>query len=588
MRNPVILPRSMRRGPQLAGWSPTATGVAGFKVRAECDVPIPLADRTVLRGDVYRPDTDQPRPVLLGWSPYQKDLMPTGLPAPFNEPGDVRHLARRGYVVAVVNARGTARSGGTLQPMLGAAEIDDLCEVIAWLATRPWSNGRVGMTGMSYFAISQLFAAARRPPALAAVAPFGAATDLYRMVLTHAGVPHPGFLGRYAALNGAVQGVRLPPNVRHALGYVVGTRPAQALIRAVISRQLSRLTRRARPPQSWLDRWVDLQLDSGVDRPDVPAPDMERIAVPVLIGSEWSMVGLHLFGAFDAWHRISGEKRMFIGPRRNDWPFTRYQDEILAWYDRFLCGVDNGVDALPPVRYWLHGAERWENAADWPAPDAGTWRLFLTPTACGGLADTYGGLAATPPAAGGTTRWWAAIPTGMECPGAFIRSDRQVLRYLTEPLPREAHLAGPAHLTLRLASTAPDTYLQARLSTTGPVGSPARVLSVGWLRAAHRIVDDSRTTSTEIVHDHERLAPLVPGEPSTVRFSLAPFAEMVPAGARLLLELGSDPSALAAPADQGYVYFATAGPPYPARNTVGHGGTEPSRLDLTVRGATPW
>src|SRR3954447_25365374 len=123
--------RSTRRGPQAAGWSPPAPA-RRFRVVSECDVPIALPDGTVLRGDLHRPRTAEPRLVLVGWSPYQKDLMPTGLPAPFNENGDVRSMAERGYAVAVVTARGTGRSSGELQPMLGPAEIDDLCEVIGW------------------------------------------------------------------------------------------------------------------------------------------------------------------------------------------------------------------------------------------------------------------------------------------------------------------------------------------------------------------------------------------------------------------------------------------------------------------------
>ena len=99
-------------GPQLGGWEPRGP-VVRYRVRVRPDVAIPMPDGVGLRGDVYRPDTGEPVPALLGWSPYNKDLMPTGLPAPFVEAGAVAYLAERGYAVVVVNARGTGRSGGS-------------------------------------------------------------------------------------------------------------------------------------------------------------------------------------------------------------------------------------------------------------------------------------------------------------------------------------------------------------------------------------------------------------------------------------------------------------------------------------------
>ncbi len=559
--------RTRLAGEQLGGWTPRGEP-ARYPVVSEPDVAIELADGVRLRADVYRPDTREPVPALLGWSPYNKDLMPTGLPAPFVEPGAVAHLASRGYAVAVVNARGTGRSGGRLDPvMFGPGERADLCATIEWLAARPWCDGSVGMTGMSYFAISQLVAAAERPPALKAIFPFGASTDLDRHGATHNGTLQSGFLGRYTAVNGAVQRVRLAPAVRHALGYVVGTAPAQRLVRRVMAARLPWLVRRAPAPEPWMRRWAEYAL-SGRRHPDA-APDLSRIDVPVLIGSEWSMVGIHLFGAFDAWHRITAPKKLLVGPRWADWPWLRYQEELLAFYDHALRGADNGYAELAPVRYWLHGAERWATAGDWPPPDMRMWTLRFAGA----------GLAAE---AGDDERGWAAIPAGMEYPGAFDRFDHQTLRYDTAPVPADLHLAGPVELTLPLRSTALDTHVQARLSDVDP-GGHASVLSVGWLSAAHRAVDAGASTPSEIAHRLDAPAALVPGRTEVLRFSLTPFAQLLRRGHRLRLELGSDPHRLAPPGD--FVYFEVAGPPYPARNVVTHSG---AALRVGVRGAPPW
>jgi len=84
----------------------------------------------------------------------------------------------------------------------------------------------------------------------------------------------------------------------------------------------------------------------------------------------WGNPGLHMRGAFDAWRTVRGPKWLFIGPPDAHWPWENYQDELLAWYDWQLKGIDTGHERLPPVRYWLQGAGQWRSAADWPPPEA--------------------------------------------------------------------------------------------------------------------------------------------------------------------------------------------------------------------------
>jgi putative CocE/NonD family hydrolase len=466
--------------------------------------------------------------------------------------------------------------------MFGRSELNDMRETFAWIAAQPWSDGRIAMTGMSYFGISQLFAAGHRIPGLAAVAPFGSATDLYRMVAHHNGTLHSGFLSPNVAVNGTVQKIRLPTFLRHALGYLVGTRPVQAVARKALWHNLPRLTRHLSPPEAWLRRWAAYCLEHPFDdafyRESSAWPQLPNIEVPVLLGTEWSMVGIHLFGTFEAWHNIPGAKKMYIGPRWDHWPFLRYQKEIASFYDHVLKGIDNGYDQLPPVRYWLHGAERWENAKDWPPPDSRKWTLYP-----GVDREGFGKLGEGSPS-NPRSLAWAALPVGIEYPGAFDRRGPypRVVRYQSDPASSDTHVAGPAEIGLQLTCTAMDTHIQVRLCDLAPDGTRS-VLSVGWLLASHRTVDENRTTPSEIVHDHRRPVPVVPGEPFTARFSLFPFAQLLRRGHRLELEIGSDPKLLAPGSRDRFVYFGNAGTPYPALNTVLHDAPEPSLLVLTVR-----
>lgn len=575
-------PRSVLRGHQLAGWTPTIAPSAKYKVRTVPNVHIPLDDGTLLAADLYLPVTDEALPALLGWSPYNKDLLPTGAPAPFNEPGDVTFLASCGYPVVIVNTRGTGRSTGDLpRAMFEPLEREDMRQTFAWIARQPWCDGRVAMTGMSYFGISQLFAAGHRMPGLAAVAPFGSATDIYRMVAYQNGTLHSGFLSPYVAVNGTVQKVRLPVWLRHSLGYVVGTRPVQAVMRKALWRNLPRLVRHLSPPLPWLRRWAAYSLEHPFDgefyREASSWPYLSDIEVPVLLGTEWSMVGLHLNGTFEAWHRITGPKRMFVGPRWDQWPFLRFQKEIVGYYDHVIKGIDNGYDRLPAVRYWLHGAERWESAENWPVPNSAKWTLRL-----GTNGDREGRLLEND-AQGRGTLSWAALPVGLTYPGALDADGPypRTLRYESEPVQDDVHIVGPAEMTLHLTSTAMDTHIQVRLSDVAPNGTHS-VVSVGWLLASHRVVDEERSTPTEIVHDHTRPVPVEPGQSFVARFSLFPFAQLLKKGHRLVLDIGSDPKLLAPPAKDRFVYFGSAGTPYPALNTVHHDNDQASALTLTI------
>src|SRR5712692_8827007 len=159
-----------------------------------------MPDGTVLDGDIYRQASSERFPVILGAHAYNKELQsPPIRPVGFTpmrgwmESGDSTFFARRGYIHAVFNVRGTGKSTGFYQ-LLGATEIQDICHLIDWLAAQPWSTGDVGMFGISYFAKLAKAAAAAGPKPLKAIfAPF-AGTDEYRHRSYHGGILAHGFI----------------------------------------------------------------------------------------------------------------------------------------------------------------------------------------------------------------------------------------------------------------------------------------------------------------------------------------------------------------------------------------------------------
>ncbi len=163
---------------------------------------------------------------------------------------------------------------------------------------------------------------------------------------------------------------------------------------------------------------------------------LDKIEVPICIGTNWGNPGLHMKGAFQAWAGIHAPKRLFIGPPDPRWPWANYQDELLAWYDYHLKGIDSGIEEQPPVRYWLQGANLWRSASDWPIPGAIKQRCYLSVHSDESLKQQN--LQAEPPTQE-TSLSFVAIPRHMLYPKVLDHYEAQMLRYATEPFRTMRH-----------------------------------------------------------------------------------------------------------------------------------------------------
>jgi len=575
VRGLLARPHSRVAGIQLAGWVPKTSSPKRYRVVLDADVEVSLPDGTILRGDLYRPKAAGAFPTLLAWSCYPKDLQHTGIPMPINEAGPVTNLVARGYCHFNVNARGTGRSAGQFNGLLSPQEQRDVADTIEWTAAQPWCDGNVGMIGMSYFAVIQYLAAAQQPPHLRAILPYLGWTDLYRHAIYHGGAPQADFLSTFFSGAGTWANKRLAPRMRHAMSYALDRAWFQWLCKQVFLRLGdSGMVKRMRPAESWTRHFATLLFDEREDGPFYrersASANLVRVQVPVLIGTNWGNPALHTRGAFEAWRNLTSPKLLFVGPPAVRWPWQDYQQELLAWYDHHLKGLDTGVDALPAVRYWLEGADRWREAADWPVPGSEKLRLRLVARSSDPTGQHH--LARGSPAEQ-TQLSFLAIPRGMRYLPELERYETQVLRYATDAFETDTEVVGPVTLHLRLTATAFDTHVVARISDISPDGKLHRKLSWGWLQAAHRRVDPARTTDDEIAHDHTSSVPLVPGEPVDLDISLIPTANLFLAGHRLLLEIGSRADLLDATMFEGIAYYAQLAPPYPSRNTLFHGPT---------------
>jgi hypothetical protein len=166
-----------------------------YAVVVEKDVDVPMRDGVQLKADVFRPQDGGKFPAILNLGPYQKDklwVVPNTLEEPPNkwmnwETSNPNWWVPRGYAAVRIDARGSGKSPGQYEPW-SLAEAVDFYDAIEWAAAQPWCNGKIGLLGISYFAINQWFVANLRPPSLKAIIPWEGFADLYRDALYHGGI----------------------------------------------------------------------------------------------------------------------------------------------------------------------------------------------------------------------------------------------------------------------------------------------------------------------------------------------------------------------------------------------------------------
>jgi uncharacterized protein len=191
-------------GPQTTGRKYRNLSQPTHAVAHDDDVAVPMRDGVLLLADVHRPAEPGRYPALVAASPYPRQIQNLGAPAGFIEAGASDFFVPRGYVHVIANCRGTGGSGGTFG-FFDGQERRDMHDLVEWAAQQPWSNGNIGMIGISYFAGTQMEAAVERPPHLKAIMPIAGTFDLYESA-THHGLMSSGFLTPFLYMIGMTSG----------------------------------------------------------------------------------------------------------------------------------------------------------------------------------------------------------------------------------------------------------------------------------------------------------------------------------------------------------------------------------------------
>ena len=499
------------------------------------DVPIQMDNGLALRADVFRPIEDGRWPVLLTHGPYAKGLaFQEGYPSAWRtmadkhpdvtagssnryqnwEVVDPEKWVPHGYAVVRVDSRGCGTSPGYIDHF-SPRETHDFYHCIEWAGVQPWSTGKVGLNGVSYFGINQWQVASLQPPHLAAMCVWEGAADFYRD-MTH----HGGILSTFWA-NWSDMQVK---TVQYGIG--------EAGRRSAVTGQLvcgPDLLDSATLAANRCDFGTEIRahpLDDDYHR--ARSPDWSRITVPFLTAANWGGQGLHMRGNFEAFMRAASPQKWLEAHGLEHWThfYTDYGRKLqLRFFDRFLKGDANAWREEPPVRLQVRHLDRFAERTEtaWPIADT-LWTRFHLDLAGGTLGDAP---AATPGEVA-----FAAIGAG--------------LTLLSAPLAAETEITGPSALKLRVSSSTADADLfvvlrvfSADLTEVTFQGAidPHTPIAQGWLRASHRKLDPALSTAYRPYHSHDELQPLVPGAAVDLDVELWPTSIVVPAGHRLALTI---------------------------------------------------
>jgi predicted acyl esterase len=469
-------------------------------LQIERNIAVTLRDGVRILIDLYRPEGragEQGLAALLGWSPYGKHNLSNRLWPPADvregwiskytafEAPDPLYWCRHGYAVIYPDPRGTWYSEGEMRHG-GVGEGEDCYDLIEWVGTQPWSNGKVGMSGVSYLTTIQYQVAPLKPPHLAAINPWEGFSDWYREFGYHGGMRDTGFIPRSAQ------------RLRWSTTRTEDT-PANMLAHPLYDAY-------------WKSKEYDL---AGIE-------------VPAFVVASWSDQGLHTRGTLEAFKKMSSKEKWLEVHGQKKWHYYYRPDCVekqRKFFDHFLKDADNSVLSWPRVNIEVRerayaGSFRAER--EWPLARTQFRKLFLDANAAA--------MSPVPAQAESSVRYDPLDPEGKAVFDYILPEDTEMTGHMKLRLWAEAE--GAHDMDLFVAIQKSDAggelvpFVFYAISDNGPV-------ALGWLRASHRELDEARSKPEQPVHLHTREQPLTPGVPVPLEIEIWPSSTLFRKGERL-------------------------------------------------------
>jgi len=527
------------------------------RIVVEKNLEVPMRDGTILRADLYRPESPEKLPVLLNRTPYNK-----AMPMVFAMTLDAMRAAEAGYNVMVQDCRGRFASDGVWDCF--NVEARDGYDTIEWAARQPWANGKVGTYGASYMGATQWLAATETPPSLKAMVPSITASD-YHDGWTYQG----GAFSLFFNVSWTMAALAPPTLLRERsknpaavedLGRTMGAMNSMLeAMKHLPLREFPMFQVGAPYFFDWLKHpsydsyWRKVCIEENHAKINVPALNIGGWYDIFQGGTLRNFLGMRAKGATDA---ARAGQRLLVGPWNHAVPFQNVVGNVdfgfqsgaisadvdgaqLKFFDQHLKGINAPT---PLVRIFVMGINEWRDEKEWPIPGTEFRRYYFHSR--GRANSMYGdgalstdGPGSEPPDSflynpvdpvptngGGLCCYPGALPGGaFDQAGVEHRAD--VLVYSTEPLVEDVEVTGPVSVTLFASSSAPDTDFTAKLVDVGPCGM-VRNLTDGIIRARFR---ESQSD--------EKL--LMPGKVTEFKIDLWNTSNMFRAGHRIRVEISS-------------------------------------------------
>jgi hypothetical protein len=505
-------------------------------MRIDWNVPITMDDGLVVRADVFRPVKDGQYPVLLTYGPYAKNLaFQDGYPSAWQrmaekhpdvtagssnlyqnwEVVDPEKWVPHDYVCVRVDSRGTGCSPGFIDHF-SPRETKDFYDCIEWAGVQPWSNGKVGINGISYYGINQWHVASLQPPHLAAMCVWEGSADWYRDMTHHGGILSTFWENWYDMQVKTVQ-------------YGAGERGKRSRVHNELVCGPETLSEQelAKNRADFGTEIFRHPLDDDYHK--ARSPKWDKVTTPLFTAANWGGQGLHPRGNFEGFVRAASKQKWLEAHGIEHWThfYTDYgREQQLRFFDHFLHGKSDGWKKQPKVLLQVrHPGEKFVARAEneWPIKRTKWTKYYLDLSA----------MALTPKKPSGAAQLkFAAMGEG--------------LTFLTPPLAEDTEITGPSALKLFASSSTSDADLFIVLRVfTGDLKEivfqgaidPHTPIAQGWLRASHRKLDKKLSTPYRPYHTHDEKQPLKKNQAVELDIEIWPTCIVVPAGYRIGLSV---------------------------------------------------
>ncbi len=502
-------------------------------MRIDWDVTITMDDGLALSADVFRPVAPGQYPVILSYGPYAKGLaFQEGYPSAWNrmvaehpdvaagstnqyqswEVVDPEKWVPDGYVCVRVDSRGAGRSPGFIDPF-SPRETRDFYECIEWAGVQPWSNGKVGLNGISYYGINQWQVATLQPPHLAAMCIWEGSADWYRDMTHHGGILSTFWANWYDMQVKTVQ-------------YGLGERgPRNRVTGQLVCGDVTLSDRElAANRADFGDTILAHPLDDQYHRER--SPQWDKVTVPFLSAANWGGQGLHPRGNYEGFTRAASKQKWLEAHGIEHWThfYTDYGVNLQKrFFAHFLKGEDNGWQQQPKVQLQVRHPDRFveRHENEWPIART-QWTMFHLHGRTSQLLPT--------PVSTATQVSFDALDDGAS--------------FISPPMETDTEITGPLAARIFISSTTADAdlFLVFRVFTPdlreitfmGAI-DPHTPVAQGWLRASHRKLESKLSTDYRPYHTHDEKQPLKPGEIVQLDIELWSTSIVVPARHRIAL-----------------------------------------------------